>query len=607
MTETIATGTIAAGRVKLKNHVYFGVVADGVLFDAGDASFVLKERSVYPAVEKLIALIDAGHAAANIIGHAPAKLAGFFQKVLSLLAEHGMLLAVDEDAPPARQLVAHTPSNELRKFLEDRLAGRSVDAALRRWHEARVVVAGAGQALLSAVRALADSGCTHLTVVRDGGPADGLDDLRDELESVCAVRFFIRDTLADDCLADPAGLLVYASDDAVLAPLLRIERAMREKGMAGAIGAVFGDRACVLPASLPGRPGVADLLHWLPQPDAAAASLGPMAMALLGCVAAHAALCRFFGIEEAASSGQAAFVSARLEVESSMLVVSAQGRGASLPFVHPPKYQTPEWRALLPFEQIRYALDPWFDAVLGPFSVVADDDIEQVPLLQYPLRVRSASDTGTDTVVVGWGLEHGAAVVRGLSRAIEALARTFRQDGPALVCEFDDERWKRRALAHAVAGSDEMAKRHRWAWVDLEQLPPGPARVLHALLRFHAPDGVAVQMQWSGGDAFIVRVSHAGAPLCCAVAADPVDALEEGLGQACSMFQLQKLDGAPFRTGLALPAPDDAAQVADWRDALRAAQAGGAHEAEFHLLAAPGFPPAVYCGYASLKPGAGAA
>ena len=592
---------VAASRVKLKNHVYFGVVPDGVLFDAGDVSFVLKDASTYPLVEKLIALIDAGNPVESILERAPEKLAEFFRKVVASLAEHGMLLMLDEGAPSAERLVVHTAENELRKFLEDRLDGRSVDSALRRWRDAQVVVVGSGHALLSATRALSDCGCAHLTVVLDGGATEGLDELRDEIESTHSLHVAIRESFGDLPI-DSAGVLVYASDDAIADSVVRIEKAVRAGGIAGAIGAVFDGRACVMPASQAGRPGVVDLLHWLPSLEGGAPSLGPVAMALLGCVAAQAAICRFFGVEAAASGGQVAIVTPDLEVEYRMLVASARGEGAPVPFLHPSKYQMPEGRPLLPFERVKYALEPWFDPLLGPFSVVADDEIEQVPLLQYPVRVRSACGTAAETVVVGWGLEHAAAVVHGLSQAVEALAKTFGQDGVAIVCEFDEERWKRRALAYAVAVSDEMAKRHRWAWIDAERLPPGPARVLFSLLRFHAPDGIRLQIQWGDdGDAFIVRVLRGDSTLSCVVAADPLSALEEGLGRACSMFQLQGLPAARFGEGLVLPVPDAAAQAGDWHDALAAARVASSRHVDYHLLTAPGFPPSVYCGHAILK------
>ena len=605
-------GTSAASRVKLKNHVYFGMVPDGVLFDAGDTSFVLKDKSAYPLVEKLIALIDGGNSVPAILEHAPSKLAAFFQRILALLGEHGMLLTLDDDAPAAQHLATHSALNELRKFLEDRLDGHAVGPALRRWREAHVVVMGAGHALLAAVRALADSGCTRLTVVADGRATDGLDELRDDIEATHLFRFAARSTLDGEHLADAAGMLVYASDDDVLKPVLasvlRIEHAMQTNAIPGAIGAVFDGRACVLPAAHSGHPGVTDLQHWLAPQEGEVASLGPVAMALLGCVAAQAALCRFFGVEAAATGGQAAIISPSLEVDYSMLVACASTTCGPAPLIHPSRYQAPE-RHLMPFEQVKYALEPWFDPLLGPFRIVADDAIEQVPLLQYPIRVRPAAAGAREEIVVGWGLEHAGAVIHGLSQAIEALAHTFGQDGAAPVCEFDEASWKRRALAYAVAHSDDLAQHHHWAWVDLEQLPSGPARVLHALLRFHAPNGVRVQLQWSdAGDAFVVRVLRADALLCSVVAADPLAALTEGLGQVCSMFQLQQFGALRFGRNLALRAPAPDAQVADWQDALSAAetaQARPARPAEFHLLRAPGFPPAVYCGHATLPARAG--
>ncbi|RDZ28627.1 hypothetical protein [Lysobacter silvisoli] len=600
--------TVAGSRVKLKNHVYFGLVPDGILFDAGDSSFVLKDASAYPLVEKLIALIDAGNPVESILERAPAKLAEFFRRLLASLSEHGMLLAVEAEEPSADRLVAHTASNELRKFLEDRLQGQGVEAALRRWRDAQVVVIGGGPALLSAVRALADSGCGHLSVQFDGAATPGWDELRDEIESAQGPRLALRAAIDDGSPIESAGMLLYIGDGAITARAAQVERTMRERGIAGAIGAIVDGRAWVAPASQAGRPGIADLLHWLPPPDPNSATLGSVAKALLGCVVAQAAICRYFGIEAAASGGQAAIVSADLEVEYRMLVASARGEGAPVPFVHPSKYQMPEGRALLPFERVKFALEPWLDPLLGPFSVVADDRIEQVPLMQYPVRVRSASEAGRERIVVGWGLEHAAAVVHGLSQAVAALAHSFQPDLPAPVCAFEEDAWKRLALAQAVAVSEEMARTQQWAWVDLAQLPPGPARVLHALLRFHAPDGIGLRLQWnSAGDAFIARVSHEHTALCSAVADSPLGAVELALGKACSLFQLQGLHGDRFDPPLALPEPAAATQVPDWRTALIAAQAAAPRQADFHLFAAPGLPPGVYCGHASLTAAAGAA
>lgn len=596
------TELAVGNRVKLKNHVYFGVVQDGVLFDSGDLSFILKDKSTYPLVERLIALIDAGRPVESILEHAPGKLAAFFGKVLRSLEDHDMLVAVDADAPTSDQLSAHTASNELRKFLEDRLSGRSVDEALRRWRNANVVVVGGGRAMASAAHALAATGCARLTLASDGGAAAALEPLLDELESVHGLRAGVEALGEDAWLPDGAQLLVYASDSADVETASRIESAMRTAGTPGAIGAAFDGRACVLPASQLGRPGIADLLAWLPRHSAGGASLGPVAISLLGCVVAQAATCRFFDIEPEASRGQVAVISPDLEVEYRALVASASGDGAPLPFVHAPKYEIPEDRQLLPFEQIRIAIEPWFDPLLGPFSV-ADDDIQQVPLLQYPLRVRSAFASGGDQLVVGWGLEHADAVIRGLTQAVEVLGQSFLPNGNRVAAAFEEEAWKRRALAYAVADSSEMARKHRWAWVALDELPTAQARLLLRLLHFHVPQDIRMQIIWSPkGDAYVVRVYRGEVRICGSVASDPDSALVEGLGKACSAFQLASTHARRLEDPGPGPSElDGAAQAADWREALDATGAGRGHEAEFHLLTSPGFPPSVYCGYATLE------
>lgn len=558
---------VVARRTALKPHVYVGRVDDGVLFDAGDASFVLKDVATWPLVERLVALMDANEPVERILERAPAKLAEFFRKVLTSLAEHDMLLEVDEEA------AATLPADPLRSFLEDRLAGRGVDAALRRWHQASVVVIGQGHAQASAAQALADAGCTKLTLMADGTPDfDGID------------------------------LLVYASDVADVQAVAHVEAWLRERGLPGSIGSVCKGHACVLPAAQTGRPGFADLMHWLPPRDANAVPPGAGALALLGDVVAQTAISRFFDVEPATSRGQVAVVSPGLEVAYRMLVPSAHSGQAAIPFTHASKYEQPEKRALLPFEVAKIALEPWFDPLLGPFGVVADDRIEQMPLLQYPLRVRPARDGAAAALVVGWGLEHADGVLRGLTGAVEALAQSFLPRSTGIVAGFDEDGWKRRAIAHAVAGSDDMARRHRWAWAGLEQLPSEAARVLLRLVQFHATQPLRAQLLWSpDGDAFAARVFHGDAIIGRAIAPDPVTALEEGLGAACSCFQTAALSALPFAALRDLPQPNPDYYVDDWRDSLAAAATRRARNVEFHLVATPGFPPSVYCGYATLN------
>jgi hypothetical protein len=575
-----------AARVRLKRHVYFGPVADGVLFDAGDASFVIKDPATLPLLGKLVALLDAGEPAERILERAPEKLATFYRKVLASLAEHDMLLAVDDEAPPDGS------TDALRAFLEDRLAGHRVDAALRRWRETSVVVMGGGHALVSTARALAESGCTKLTLLLDEAPA-----VAPRFDTAHALRLRTGHVAEDAASIDDAGLVVYAADAADPDSAARVEALLRTRAIAGAIGGVFAGHACVLPAALPGRPGLVDLLHWLPAKDVD--TVEPHTLSLLGSVIAQAAIARFFGIEPAASRGQVAVVAAGPAVEYRMLVASAAGDGAPLPFAHASKYELPENRALLPFEQAKIALEPWFDPLLGPFGVVADDAIEQMPMLQYPLRVRSAQRGGAETRVVGWGAEHADGVLRGLAAAVEALAQSFLPERVPLACAFDEDRWKQRALAMAVVGSDEWARTQRWAWVGLDQLPTAQAQLLLGLVRFHAIEPLRMQLLWAPcGEAFATRVLHGDEMIAGAIAGDAHAAIEEGLGRACSAFQMPARASA---TSDDVPAPAVATPVDDWREAFAAANTGGTRDADFHLFAAPGFPPTVYCGHATLK------
>lgn len=598
------TELVVASRVKLKPHVYFGLVEDGIVFDAGETSFIIKDRSVYPIVHKLISLIDEGNSVESVLERAPTKIADILRRLLQTLADHEMLLHVDPDAPSAEALAGHDARNELRKFLEDRLSGVALDEALRKWCMARVSLVGGGHSLKTAIRAMAANGIGTIEVFSDAESRSDCEMLRNDLSAEHATRIEISLWESSAEIATP-DLMVYAADRVDMSALTRVETLMRESAVSGAIAGVLSGVACVLPPALSGRPGVEDLLCWLDPHDPDSPSHGRLSLSLLGGVAAQLATFRYFDVEPRATRGQVALVSPGLEVEYRMLVPSAHSAQTATPFVHVSKYEMPQDRSLLPFERLKLSLEPWFDPVLGPFAIVADDAIEQVPILQYPLRVKSAMTGGPVQWVVGWGLEHADAVLRGLSAAIECFAATFQVHGMPIAADFDEHRWKRRAWAYAAAASDRFAGTHRWAWMTLDDLRAPELRLLARLLRFHAPDGVRIQLQWMPeGGAVVARTFVDDICIARGISADVEQALQESLGAACSRFQLRNFGRSIFESGPDLPLPAHDNQAADWRDAFVPSEAGPPSDIRYRLLTQFGFPPSIHCGYALLDQGA---
>jgi hypothetical protein len=621
----------AAGRYKLKSYVYFGETEDGVWFEAGDKSFVLKDRKLYPLVERFVDLVDSGTPVEEIVARAPAKLQGFFPKLLDSLVRHDMLLALDDDYAFPAALTEHTGAAELLKVLEDRLQGAALVSAVRRWQEAHVVIAGSGYALKAAACALAAAGCQALRVQWQGGAGRATFAEVEAAVRSAAVEGAVLCFQAgapDASLLGDSDLLVYASDSADLALARLIDTTLRQNGRAGAIAACFDGHACVLPPVEHGRAGLDELLAWLPPADPAAASHSATSLSVLGCVAAQGALFQFFGFDQDKRRGSVPVVTPELHVVLHSLVPS--GGRPLLPFEHAPRFQLPEARALETFELLKLALAPWFDGLLGALSVGADDGIQQMPLLQYPVQVRRP---GRETaLVVGWGLDLGQAGIRALCDAVALLAAPLAPEGAAVVAAADEGHWQRSAYAAAVVRSEAFRAAHASGWVDLDAVDDPGVGVLRRLIRYHSRAPLQVRLHWSGQGAVFAAEAWLGDTAVSTAVGDTVGGvIAEALGRACSNFQLSAAlgDGYWTRRRDPLPPPHgdtpadyfdrtgadggggarradcafgEGSADGDWRAALALEGAAAPVAATWHRVDALGLPPGVHCGYATLNP-----
>jgi hypothetical protein len=599
----ITQAAVQAGqRFKLKSYVYFGETEDGVWFEAGDKSFLLKDRKLYPLVERFVSMIDSGIPVAHIIQKAPAPLQAFFPKLLDSLLAHGMVLPVDDDYPYAQPLTEHTGEEELYKVLEDRLQGAALSQALARWQGASVALVGNGYTLKAAACALAASACKSLLVQWEDNPALLVDAaeveqaIKDFAHPRCAVEFRTG-AIAPGAL-EQADLLLYVSDDGEASSADAIDAILRRSGRPGAIGTCFGGRACVLPPVEDGRVGLAELLHWLPKADPSDASHSPTSLSITGCVAAQAALYQFFGFDQDKRRGMVSVVTPDLEVLPHSLVPTGGTSAQLKSFAHPPQYEMPEARALETFEMLKLALAPWFDTLLGAFAVGSDEGIQQMPLLQYPVEVRRPGNREGDGLVVGWGLDLGQAGIRALCEAVSMLGEPLVPSGTVVTARADADGWRKQAVAEALAASPAFAAAHSQAWIPLDQFDAAPVQVLRRLLRYHTASEARALLHWTDrGNAFVVEVWLDGAAVSSAVAPEVGAALVEALGRACSNFQLREVMGRDYWTERRhqLPAGQE---VVDWRTALALAPA--APTATFTSLDALGLPPSIHCGYATL-------
>jgi hypothetical protein len=588
-------------RVKLKNYVYFGETDEGIWFDAEDRSFLLKDRALYPVVERFVGLLDRGEPIAPAIARAPEKLQGFLGKLIGLLDEHRMLLRLDpadDGLPPCADTSAR---RELRKLLEDHLEGAALGAALARWRQARIVLAGGGHALRAAAAALAPCAGAGLQV---HAPAAQSDAIRAAVadDPHAAGLLQIRSGAPDADAFGWADLLVYASDAEDLAQAQACDAWLRGAAKAGVIALCFRGHACVLPPVEAGLPGLADLGHWLRAAPADAESASATSFAILGCVAAQVALFHFFGIGGDKRRGQLSVVTPALEVRSHPLVSAAAGSGAAAPMVHAARHELPDERTLEPFEVLRLELDPWFDPLCGPLRLVSERALRQMPLLQYPLAVRPAGAAqGAERLAVGWGLDLGQAGRRALLQALAELAAPLVPAPARIAVDVDDEAWRRQAVARAAVASAAFAARHHCAWVDIDAIDDPVLAMLARLLRYHGPRRPLAQLMWCDElPAVAARLWVDDVPVACAAGGAVLPVLAEVLGRACSDHQLAGV--APrYWAGRdeGLPASAPGANVTDWRPALLA-HAAALPAARLVRLTALGLPPRFHCGYAVL-------
>lgn len=592
-----------ASHVKLKSHVYFAATPEGVLFDAGEQSFLVKGNGHYPLIARLIGLLDEGHALPQVLQRAPEPVAALFRTVLDSLARHGMLVPTDAAQPAPMALAAHRADNELRKVLEDRLPPAAAAPALARWRAAQVVVAGSGQSLASAAQALADCGCGSLRILLEAGPdaAASAEALRAALargEGAPTVSIAVQ--APDPARLNEAGMVLYVSDDGDAAIARSLDGWLRESGTPGAIAGQFSGHACVLPPAVQGDPGVPDLLHWLPPAEPDGASHGPMSMALLGCVAAQCALYHFLRVDHDARRGLVHVVSPELEITTSMLVSANPARRPPAPLAYRSKYQALDDRPLSRFEQFKLALEPWFDPLLGPFSVSGSGQLRQMPLLLYPVRVRSAQPDQPARMAIGWGLELADAGMRGLCEAIELWAAPFAPPGAALAAGPDRAAVQARARALAIVAQPAFCDTHCHAFIALDQWPDPQARLLLRLLDYHAPGVLRVQLLWSPSihmrNAYACRAWADGQVIGTAAGATAQAAVSDVLGIACRHYQMTPLAPDAWAGRTAVLPPPGSGRPADWQDGL--AQAPGPDgDATLIELPAAGLPAGVVCGY----------
>lgn len=521
---------IPFGTYQLRSFVYFGLVDEGVWFEAGRNSFLLPDRKLYPLVERFVALIDSGHPIEAIMDSVPAPVASLFGRLFQSLRDHDMLTRLPQDHGLDLTSQLTPTARSILEMLKDRLDGDALADAWGRWRAARLLVVGCGHAMRTAALNFSESGAASVKCMVIGD--DPAEDVRWLEQSLANQALIERDEAASLAAND---IVIFAADDLSSDDahkwVERLEPAAKRAVMALRIGKV----GIVIPQDRHGRLRIAATLAQL-EPAADMPDLGYAGLSMLGAVAGQIAIERFFNLGQD-HADHAMIVDGRLEI-TRHAVVPLPGRdaGRTHPFVTVPRHELPEARPLELYEQASLALDPWFDPVFGPFRKTAQAGLLQIPLMQQQIAVKNGTVV---QLVNGWGLDLGAAGLRAMDAAIAALARTLCPADAAVAASIDGTDWRPMARARLMNQAGLI-----------DQLEPEPVdpigdaepeiQLLARLLQYHGSGEVTLRIASDAQQqAWTAQVLCNSQVLASGLAYQRDAAIITALGEACSAAQWQ--------------------------------------------------------------------
>ncbi|WP_374351126.1 hypothetical protein [Chitinimonas sp.] len=587
---------IDARQLRLKHHVFFKEVPDGVLFDAGRRSFILRNAASYPLIARIIQLMDAGRTLSDIHAALPTSCHGLFDNLIRTLQAHDMVQQAVDDT----RLTVPAHAQQLWRYLQDNLSAADCAARFAGWQQETVLLVGAGYALKAAINALSDADTGHIALAWQTGIA--AQPQREELDSVLNRhgRSEGRSYRWLDPEADwPArcGLVIYASDTWQPAMAERCAQFAAQMGAQCVLAAVRGQHGLVMAptaGSLPALPSS------LPDSEEQKAH-SPASCALLGCLAVHHGLQLYFGLRHASLPGHVHAVSPWLEVSEHPL---HQSRSAAAP-VSPATVQLPKDRELSQYEQLRIATAPWFDPLLGRFDLTPSQQLRQVPLFHEAIAVRSAGQAASQ-LAVGWGCDAEEAGLRALAHAF-ALAAAADMPGKAFLAAFDYQSWYDNALAHALVARPEFAGQCHSVQFDPAKVHGEKVQLLARLLRLYQPAALRIRLHTVPGLPACLAECHAGEQLLAsAIGTTPLQAMEQALGEACSRWQLRELAAAYGEvSAFAGKAANELATPQEWLAAPPSINPGLLASLTLHtqFWRAGSLPLNTYCGHISIVEG----
>ncbi|UAA40052.1 hypothetical protein KIH87_06795 [Paraneptunicella aestuarii] len=461
-----------ARNLRLKGHIYFNKVADGVYFQGQSGGFILKGDGIYPLVAKIISFIDAGFSLLDIQSKLPEKLRPFFTNLITQLAQHQMLMPRDAEQLVPESWMAFTHFRDLFRYLSESSA--DFINLFPQWQEQKIALVGDGYVLKSALEGVATSGIQTLTVVMTKETISR-QEIKDALDYYSAK---LPGFSAELILASEGATTDVSGFDQILYCSTQLQAGhsyYHHAEQACLVAGLLYGQAVVSPLSSVSGTGFNDMAEQLTRVSADSDLSFPQAgLSMLGSIAALNVIKGFFDIDVSGLSNYVYRVSSHLEMSRHPLLPVEVSSGISADEVRQfqAEYEMPDDRELEQYEQVRLALTAYFDPLLGCLDESVGKEVKQVPLFHSKLRLSfpSSMDCAAKEVM-SCGLNAATAGLRAIAQALSL--RTATQLGvpvSRITTDFDQQSWEKNAYARLVSEQPEFVQKALSARINLMQL-----------------------------------------------------------------------------------------------------------------------------------------
>lgn len=595
--------------LRLKGHIYFNKVEEGVYFQGQTGGFIVKGDKIYPLVAKIISFIDAGYRLQDIQSQLPEKLRPFYENLIGQLNDHHMLVERDAEKSVPEAWLNYKQFRDFFTYLQENAA--DFQAQFAQWQAQKVLVFGEGYALKSAVEALANSGLNELAIAVTNEDSVSVKELKNTLDFYGQQLPGFTYQIKSAAEFDPAGC---SSFDFIAQCTSQLDTGFEViSDVPGIVAGVLFGQAVVSPLSSVSHSGYSDLEEQLLRTAENADIEFPKAgLSMLGSIAALNLIKGFFGIEVDSIRNYVYRVSRHLEVSRHPLFPINTGEGdAQMIEDFQTEYEMPDDRELEKYEQVKLALSAFFDPLLGCLDESVGDTIKQVPLFHAKLQVKfPASKQAPAKEVMSCGLDASTAGLRAIGEAL-SIRTSVNQGVPHQVVTtgFDYDEWRQKAAAIALANTKDFISTLNAAQLNLLHLEDEEMQLIIRFLMSAGYPKQSLQLYWnSENTCFIARLPYLSGEtldrrrMVASIAANALDAIKDCLCATYMRLQFPDTDLLPTQgEALLLPEPEVIDESGELLRQVCAVAAGTlpvmVYEQGEQILTSHG----IYSGYATLE------